>query len=166
MDYHVQRCTRRCAKTQRLLKPGETFCSALVAEGPNVVRYDYAWDAWDGPPEGALGWWKSQMPSGHPASRKLAPSEVLLQLFDRLQQDPQRGDMFYVLTLLLTRRRILRLEQSPRAQDGPEELVVYCPRREATYRVPVVDVTETRIEEIQSELADLLFSDHDDPDGA
>ncbi len=164
MDYHVQRCTRRCAKTQRLLQPGETFCSALVVEGPDVVRYDYAWDAWDGPPEGALGWWKSEMPSGHTVARKLAPSEVLLQLFDQLQEDPRRADIYYVLTLLLTRRRILRLEQSQQSEQGGEELVVYCPRREATYRVPVVDVTEARIEQIQGELADLLFSD--DPEGA
>lgn len=159
MDYHVQRCTRRCAKTQRLLKPGETFYSALVVEGPDVVRYDYARDAWDGPPEGALGWWKSQMPSGHTGTRKLAPSEVLLRLFDRLQDDPQQADMLYVLTLLLTRRRILRLEPSRPGDQGAEQLVVYCPRREATYLVPEVDVTETRIEQIQGELADLLFSD-------
>jgi len=55
IDYEVQRCTRRCATTQRELQPGEIFYSTLVAEGAQVVRHDYSQEAWQGPPEGVLG---------------------------------------------------------------------------------------------------------------
>jgi hypothetical protein len=37
-------------------------------------------------------------------------------------------------------------------------MVLYCPRRETTYRVASVTPEETRINEIQEELAKLLSS--------
>ena len=47
--------------------PGETYYSVLVAEGAELKRYDYAADAWQGPPAEAVGWWKSQIPDRTPA---------------------------------------------------------------------------------------------------
>ncbi|GMQ80085.1 MAG: hypothetical protein BMS9Abin04_026 [Planctomycetia bacterium] len=158
MDYEVQRCTRRCAKTQRLLKPGETLWTALVVEGGDVVRYDYSEEAWAGPPEDTVGWWKSQLPDSSSRQEHLAPSDVMLQLFDQWADDPTRQDLRYVLTLLLVRRRIVRLEQTAQNAAGEESLVVYCPRREATYEVPVLSIPEPRIDQIQEELAELLYS--------
>ena len=65
IDFEVQRCTRRCAKTDREFKAGEVFYSILVSQGAAVVRYDYSSEAWEGPPEEAIGWWKSQMPDAN-----------------------------------------------------------------------------------------------------
>ena len=42
MDYEVQRFTRHCATTGRELAPGEEFYTALVAEGAEVRRLDFA----------------------------------------------------------------------------------------------------------------------------
>lgn len=62
MDYEVQRCTRHCATSGREFTPGESFYSVLVAEGAELKRYDYSTEAWTGPAEGVVAWWKSQMP--------------------------------------------------------------------------------------------------------
>ena len=43
-----------------------------------------------------------------------------------------------MLTLLLVRRRVFRLEDEERDAEGREVLTVYCPRRDATYTVPAV----------------------------
>jgi len=158
MDYEIQRCTRCCAATGRELAPGEEFYSALVAEGADLVRHDYSTEAWDGPPEGAIGWWKSQMPSPTAKRMNWAPNDVMLEFFEQLEQQPDRQDMRYVLALLLVRRRVMRQEESEQDEQGREVLVLYCPRRETTYRVPVVDPEESRINEIQEELAKLLFA--------
>ena len=45
--------------------------------------------------------------------------------------------MRYVVALLLVRRRVFRLEEDDRASGG-EVLRLHCPRRDATYEVPVV----------------------------
>jgi hypothetical protein len=158
MDYEIQRCSRHCAATGRELAPGEDFYSVLVAEGAELKRYDYGADAWQGPPEKAIGWWKSQMPS--PTSKRLhwAPNDVMLHFFEQLEAQPQMHDMRYVLALLLVRRRVVRLEERQYDQYGREVLVLYCPRREATYRVPVVPPDEARTDQIQEELAKLLFA--------
>lgn len=158
MDYEVQRCTRHCAATGRELAPGEEFYSVLTAEGADLVRRDYAPEAWQGPPAEAIGWWKSQVPNPNANRVHMAPNDVLLQFFEELEQQPARQDMRYVLTLLMVRRRVLRLEEEQRDNQGREVLVVYCPRRDTTYRVPVVAPDETRINEIQDELARLLFA--------
>jgi hypothetical protein len=156
MDFKIHRSAHRCAKTDRQIKPGELFCSALVVEGAEVVRYDFAEEAWEGPPDGALGWWKSRVPARENRRAHWAPNDVMLDLFDRWAEDPEKQDIRYVLTLLLVRRRVLRLEETQQDEEGQESLVIYCPRREATYTVPSVDPSEPRIEEIQENLTQLL----------
>ena len=66
--------------------------------------------------------------------------------------------MRYVLALLLIRRRVVRLEETERDEQGREVSVLYCPRRETTYRVVVELPTDERTDEIQEELARLLFA--------
>ena len=130
----------------------------LVAEGAQLVRYDYSAEAWEGPPDRAIGWWKSQMPD--PAAKRMhwAPNDVMLEFFEQLESRPESQDTRYVLALLLVRRRVLRLEEPEQDDQGREVLVAYCPRRETTYRVVAVPPAPSRIDEIQEELAKLLFA--------
>ena len=157
-DYEVHKCTRRCAASDRPLKPGDAFYSVLVAQGADVVRFDYAVEAWPGPPENAIGWWKSEVPD--PRSRKIAwaPNDVMLHYFCQLEGMEGVGDTRYVLALLMIRRRIVRLEETTRNERGEEELVVFCPKSETKYVVPVQDPTPPRRQAIQEELSQLLFS--------
>ncbi|MBW3600949.1 MAG: hypothetical protein KY475_27245 [Planctomycetes bacterium] len=160
LDFDIQRCTRRCAALDRELAPGETFYSVLTQRGADVVRIDYSEEGWGGAPEGALGWWKSQMPDATGAGKaSLAPSDVILQYFEQLESDPDRQDLRYVLALLMIRRRIVRLENTETDEQGRETLVLHCPRNETEYRTPVAPPDDARAAEIQTELSRLLFSD-------
>ena len=156
MDFEVQRCTRHCAATDREFRSGEEFYSVLVRDGAEIIRHDYAAEAWPGPPEGAIGWWKSQIPDPGASRRHWAPNDVMLQFFDELVQQPDKQDMRYVLALLLVRRRVMRLEENETDEQGREVMVLYCPRRETTYKVVAVVPDQSRIDEIQQELANLL----------
>ncbi len=156
MDYEVERCTRHCAGSDRELAPGETFYSVLMAEGAQLRRYDYSVDAWQGPPPEAIGWWKSQIPDRSTARKHWAPNDVMLQFFDELAEQPEREDMWYVLALLLVRRRVMRFEEDETDEQGRQLMVLYCPRRETTYKVPVAIPDQPRIDQIQEELAKLL----------
>ncbi len=156
MDYDVQRCTRHCAKSGRELAPGEAFYSVLLAEGAELKRYDYAEDAWECPPEDAVGWWKSHVPDRNTRRRHWAPNDVMLRFFDELAEQPDKQDMRYVLALLLVRRRVMQLEEGSTEQNGRQVMVLYCPRRQTTYKIPVVAPEQTQIDEIQQELVALL----------
>jgi hypothetical protein len=159
MDYEVERCTRHCAQSGRELTEGEEFFSVLVTEKRDVRRHDYAVEAWPGPPQGAVAWWKSRMPTREAKRGQLAPNEVLLELFAELENVPEKADMRYVLALLLVRRRVLREEDVERDESGREVMVLYSPRDEATCRVPVREPSGRRTDEIQTELARLLYAD-------
>lgn len=158
MDFDVERCTRHCAITGRELADGEEFYSVLTSHGARLERKDYSREAWQGPPEGALATWRSRVPPGEAKKRRLAPNDVLLQLFQELASVPERRDMRYVLALLMIRRRLLRLEETVVDNQGGEALVLYCPRDESTHEVPVAMPDAARAEQIQQELAALLYT--------
>ncbi len=158
LDFEVQRCTRRCAKTDRELRPGEWFYSVLVSEDSVIVRHDYCTDAWEEPPEDAVGWWKSQMPEANARRANWAPNDVMLDYFQQLDGQTDKRDVRYILALLMVRRRILRLEENNVDEEGGEFLVLFCPRNDMEYRVAVAGPDAARAEEIQEELAHLLLS--------
>jgi len=128
----------------------------LVAEGAELRRYDYSAQVWQGPPPGAVGWWKSQVPDRHAARDRGAPNDVLLGFFDELAVQRDRQDMRYVLALLLVRRRVFRLDEQRQQSDGREVLVLFCPRRDTTYEIQAAVPDPQRTEAIQQELARLL----------
>jgi hypothetical protein len=156
LDYDVQRCTRRCAATDRELKDGEACYSVLVTEGAAVVRKDYSAEAWKGPPDDCLGWWKSTVVDPQAGRMTWAPSDVMLGYFERLLADPSADDARYVLALLLVRRRLLRVEAHEKDAEGRDQLVLHCSRTGAEYRVAEVMPTAERAAAIQQQLAELL----------
>jgi len=155
MDFEVDRCARRCAATGREFAPGETIYSALVVDAGRVARLDYSAEAWPGPPEGSLGWWKSLAPAKEGKKIRWAPNDVLLELLEA-EEAPAADDFRYVASLLLIRRRVLRPEETVQEPDGREVSVLYCPRNEKTYRVPTAVPGADRAKEIQQQLAQLL----------
>jgi hypothetical protein len=169
LDFEIQRSTRRCAATDRALEPGEAFFSVLEGRGADVVRTDFSCEAWQGPPEGAIGWWIGRVPEAAAKKVKLAPNEVLLQLFDQLGEQAENEDMRYVLALLLVRRRVLRVEtpvellgsssQSDRNEQAGEMITLYCPKRDTSYCVSVVMPEGKRVDEIQQRLSEWLIAE-------
>jgi hypothetical protein len=156
MEYELQRCTRHCEVTGRELSPGEWYYTALMEEGNDLRRHDYSAEAWKGAPPEAIGWWKAQVPDRNAGRMRWAPNDVMLDFFDELAAQPDRQDMRYVLALLLVRRRVMRLEESEKDEQGREVLALYCPRRDAQYKVSAVVPDQQRGDAIQEELAKLL----------
>src|SRR6476619_6104089 len=135
LDFEVQRCTRCCAATERALEPGDECYSVLEVQGADVIRKDFSREAWKGAPETAFGWWKSRVPETSAKKIKLAPNDVLLELFDQLAEQSEQEDLRYVLALLLVRRRVLRVDvtnESRREEDDTasnhttEKMTLYC----------------------------------------
>ncbi len=156
MEYEIERSAKCCAATGREFAAGEEFYSVLIAAGAELKRCDYSVQAWQGPPPGTVGWWKSQMPDQHARRAHWAPNDVLLNFFDELAAQPDKQDMRYVLALLLVRRRVMRMEEEQRDEAGHERLLLYCPRRDTQYEVPAAPPEPQRAEEIQQVLAKLL----------
>jgi hypothetical protein len=168
LDFEVQRCTRCCAATDRALEPGDECYSVLEIAGADVVRKDYSPEAWKGAPDGAFGWWKSRVPEPNAKKIKLAPNDVLLELFDQLADKSEQQDLRYVLALLLVRRRVLRVDMTndkphnenddTESNHTAEKMTLYCPKRDSTCEVAVAMPNTERIDEIQQQLSELLVA--------
>jgi len=156
MDFDIQRCSRQCSQSGRLIEPGEAYYSVLLGDSGAVTRVDYATETWDGPPESYVGWWKARLPGGKSRKPTWAPNDVMLQLLNSLEEQPDQADARFVLSLLLVRRRVLRLDGYERQDDGSEVALLHCAKSSTDYRIPSVKPTAERMKVIQEQLAGLL----------
>jgi hypothetical protein len=155
--FEVARLTRRCAATGRELAVGEAYIASL-AGGDTIERRDYSLEAWEGGvrPAGTLvGWWRGVVPAPETKGTRLVSDPELLDLFEQLAEttDPARQAFAYVLALLLTRRRLLKLEPGGRA--------ALRVRRAGEEGAPIVEVRdpgldETRLNEVIEQLGQVI----------
>lgn len=155
LDFEVKKFTRVCAETEHQFQAGETFYAYLVREGGDTVRRDVCVDAWNGPPDDCIAWWKASVPDLKSKKLNWAPNDVLLHYFQETEDKPDEQDIRYILTLLLIRKRVFRLESSEQQEFG-EALVVYCSQNESEYAVPVLTISSARAQEIQTMLSQLI----------
>lgn len=156
LDFQVDPSSRQCCETGRRLTPGERYFSALVADGPRVVRRDFSVDAWPGPDPAWLGWWEASLPDRTGGTRRMAPDDVLLNLLAHLEDQAEATEFRYLLALLLLRRRVVRQEGTSRDAQGQEQIELDCPTRGEQFTVIVADPPAERIEALQQRLAALL----------
>ena len=158
-DFQIQNSSPECHSSQHRFAPGEVFYSVLLTAGADVIRHDFCQNAWEGPPEGTIGWWKSTMPDDEQNKLNLAPKEVMLQYFEQLHATPESQDMAYVLSLLMVRKRIMRLNGSEEDEQGNELMVLSEPKSEKEYKVPVTQPTVAQVESLQQQLTTMLYKD-------
>jgi hypothetical protein len=159
LDFEIRACSRRCATTERILQSGDVYFSVLEEQGTGMQRLDYSVEAWQGPPEVCIGWWRSRIPEKDGGKPKLAPTEVMLNLLSALAKRPEDQEFRYLLSLLLLRRRTLRRDDVTQNEAGNEVLVLSCPRRNEQYEVVVAepDVPQTKL--VQQRMIELLYGD-------
>lgn len=156
IDFEVTHCSRHCAASGRTLAPGETYFSTLHIDAGKPVRRDCSAEEWRGAPDDTIAWWKAVVPRGDASKPKLAPQDVLLNLFTELADRSDEADFRYVLGLLLIRRRILKLEETRRDAEG-ELLVLDCPRRNEQFELRATTPDPTQTEQLQQRMIELLY---------
>jgi hypothetical protein len=156
LDFDITHCSRQCAASGRTFASGEAYFSTLHIEGGAAVRRDYSATEWRGPVDGAIAWWKSRVADNDSSKPKLAPQDVLLNLFTELADRPDEAEFRYVLGLLLLRRRLVKLDETRHDAAG-EVLVLECPRRNEQYELRVATPEPGRTEQLQRRMVELLY---------
>lgn len=164
-DFDFKRCTRICHSSEREIGAGEKYVSAIIEQGDEFVRQDFADDQWSDPPEGCIGWWRSQVPVLEKGKIYWAPNRVLLAYFESVTAKPDQKNLTYVMGLLLVRKRILQWKDTIE-QENREVMVLRHTSSKASFEVDVMDIPPDQIQAIQNELAEQLFTDviEDDAD--
>jgi hypothetical protein len=159
LELEIKNCSRTCATTSRALNPGEVYFSVLEASEHDFVRHDYCVEAWSGPPQECVGWWRSRVPTKDDNQPRLAPTDVMLNLFEVLADRPAEIEFRYLLGLLLLRRRILRREDSNRDDQLREVLQLHCQSRSKDYDLVVAEPVAERSVQLQQQMLNLLYGD-------
>jgi len=157
MDLKIHRPRGTCGTSGRAFVPGEVFHSALVRTAAGIERVDIAAEAWTGPPADTLAAWRSAYPAAEAGGPELAPVDVLLDVLDELERNPDDAAIRYLLALQLVRRRVLRIVDAP-AAEPTTDLVLACRRREREYRVRPVTAAEAAAPGTGERLTALLWS--------
>ena len=158
MDLKLHRPRGICAVTGRAFTAGEHFYSALVRGPGGLDRLDVAADAWTGPPDGTLAWWRSVYAAAGGAGPELAPVDVLLDVLEEMEGRADDEPLRYLLALQLLRRRVLRAVDDPSGAAVPGELAVACRRRDREYRIRVVPPEAAASTAVEQRLTALLWS--------
>jgi hypothetical protein len=140
------------------LKPGEFYYSVLSESPAGFTRNDYSAEAWTGPPDGAIGFWRSKVPeSTGKRHTQLVDDSVILEFFIRLagEQEAYKINFRYILGLLLVRKKILKLVAAER-EDDREVLVLRSPSTGEQHRVVNPELTEEQLNAVQTEVERVL----------
>ena len=167
MELTLHRPHATCAQTGRPFVAGEPLVSALVRSEGRLDRCDYASAVWPGPPANTLAWWRSTYPAATVAGATLAPVDVLLDVVEELEGHEADAPLRYLVTLELVRRRVLRIIDRQRDDDGDRQavdspaqagLLVACRKRDREYRVREVPPQEATAPGVEERLTALLWS--------
>ncbi len=159
VEWQVAKSSRVCAHTGRVLEEGEVHYSALVEDGEGFVREDYAGEAWPDVDKGRFfGYWRTRVPdAGEPRRRLVIDVEAFYSFFASLEdpQEPHRQVFRYLVSLILTRKRVLRLDEIEKGPEG-DHLVLYDRRAEQTVRVFCPPVTDEQLAQAQENLNEIF----------
>lgn len=161
MDIEIKGCSRSCATTARTFNPGEVYFSVLEETANDFIRRDYAVEAWQGPPENCVAWWRSRIPSKDDTQPRLAPTDVMLNLFEALEDRPQETEFRYLLGLLLLRRKVVRHDDSRKDDQGREVISLHCQKRQKDYELLVAPPAAELAAKLQQQMFDLLYGNCD-----
>ena len=117
-SYPMSKGSGQCSATGEAIAPGSVFVAALV-EMPGVAglqRLDFSLVAWEGGarpagPAQCFGFWKTVYQPTIKPKQPLLDDESLLEVFESTAEatDAKQVRFRYLLTLVLIRRRLLRV---------------------------------------------------------
>lgn len=157
-DWHVAKSSQQCAVTGTPLEVGDEHYSALTETPEGFSRADYSLAAWPEVDKTTFfSFWKTRVRSPEEKKRLVIDIEAFYAFFSSLGEtdDPQRQVFRYLVALLLTRKRVLRLDEIEKSPDG-DTLVVFDRRQDKVLRLPCPDLNSDRIQDAQNAINEIF----------
>jgi hypothetical protein len=158
-EYRIRKRAPACMVSGRPFESGDVVVSAIYPdpESEGFVRRDVLESEFvaDG---SAFSFWKTVHEEESKEDRRV-DLDLALTFLDRLlrEADPAREGLVYTLTLLLSRKRRVKIKETRQLPDG-ELLTVLVPGAEddqlVQVRAPVLD--DEKVASLQSQLAELF----------
>ena len=159
VDWKISKSTLVCAQCAAKFQTGQTYCSVIFDRPDGFERKDYCPACFqEKPPEHVFSYWKTCVPDEDAAPRAVLDVNSVLDFFGRLEgsADAQKVAFRYVLALMLTRKKVLRLQGGASAKSGADALVFSEGRGGERHAVLQPALDEAEIAAVSAELGQLL----------
>ena len=160
-EWKIAKPSDTCALCSSNFKPSQAYFSVLFDKGQEFERRDYCGGCFEEHrPEDAYSFWQTRVPDEEEDEKKrpVLDAESVLEFFRRLGQerDEQKRAFRFVLALMLTRKKVLKLDGSGRGENG-EDLLIFVERRGGErHEVPALEMDEVALKAAGEELGRLL----------
>ena len=153
MDFHFRTRAKACSVSGEPFAAGDICWSVLVHEDGKLARKDISNAAWEGPPEGCVGHWKTEIPHDVTSTKPKLDADSLFDYFVQLSEQPNNTerDYQYVLALLLLRKRRLILDDTVEIDDRPTMRLIGS-SGEGPFDVPEAELSDEQIDTLQQQL--------------
>lgn len=155
-DWQVSSSTHSCCVTRQLFEVGEVYYSALKEDGEGFSRLDFSSDAWEKEEKDVFfSFWKTRArePEEDKRRKLVIDIEAFYTFFSSLEdaKDDSKALFKYLVALILTRKRVFRLDEIEKSPDG-DYLLLYNRRSEKELRILSPDATDEQLAEVQENL--------------
>ena len=156
-EWEINRPLGQCAGTGKIIEPGQEYFAALIETSEGLERRDFCQEFWQENPPGVYCFWKSKMPLANQKKKMFIDDDMLMAFFERLgtETEQEKINFRFVLTLILMRKRKLKYDNS-RTENGKEIWQLNVAAQQRTVEVVNPNLTEDKIEELSSQLGQIL----------
>ncbi len=162
--WHIGRSSRTCAHSGQHIDTAQPFYSALVEKDDGFARLDFTVESWpEVNKEEFLAFWKNKGGIADAEKKPGIDYDRLLAFFDSLEgfDEPRHRLFRYVLALVLARKRILRLDDMSRSDEG-DKLVVWDRRSSKSIEIIAPEAGKEELEKIQEKLNQLFDAENEE----
>ena len=157
-DYKIRKRATECEVSGKVFEPGDVIVSAIYEDGEEFVRKDMTEECFAKEEHASFCFWRSRHPEP-PAPQQRLDYDLAQTFFDRLvrEADPAREGLVYTLTLLLSRKRRVKIKETRRLPEGDLlGVVVPRPEEDELVQVRAPHLTSDEVDDLQTELATLF----------
>ncbi len=158
MEWEIKRSSNGCLLCNKGFSEEEEYYSALFDEGNAFIRKDFCTPCWGkGKEGGPFSFWKTKAPKKDRSVKTFLNTEVLLDMFMRLEgnSETHQKNLRYVLALYLIRKKVFKLKSFKR-QSEEEIITLFFPKEDREFDVYNPNLKEEEIKAITSEMSQLL----------
>ncbi len=157
MEWTVATSAGECGTCRRSFTEREEYYSVIFSSGEEFERKDYCAGCWQGSPENAFSFWRTQAKVKPAPPRRFVDDSVLLDFFERLgeSEDESKKRFQFIMAVLLLRKRLLK-ERSRRRDENGVIWLVEVPRLGKQFEVRDQGLSEPEIAEVLGQMGQVL----------
>lgn len=149
-----------CSRCKKEFAESEEYYAVLLERGEEFVRYDFCLNCWSSELEAeSFSFWRGRIPQKDRPAKVFVDNNILMDLFREIvaKEDEGKAGFLFVLSLMLMRKRLLRIVSTSYDESGRELWTVRLQGDDNEYRLVNPELTDEDIERIKEDMESIFW---------